>query len=286
MTEEVKDYAGENKEKSAKENNTKSLKENNSSSPSYNDIWLRSNSCTSAVHENSNFRFMYSDSTSNNENNKWLAQKSCNKEQKWSPKRMKLEPVSNDILTWTSTGSARLFDSSVDTKIVSLASTMETKEEFSTSNMNKSLWLSTDSSVSFKAAENLMDITPAKEDLGLDENDMSSWLKADNTESANLLEECTKEESCFDARDKSSWLKAENANSLMNNTSSDKHMDCSISKNNNILSSWLNVKTTTSTPVNKLIMVNNTNSQKHQDIIGWINNVKQEEVKVIFPVSY
>ena len=272
MTEEVK------------ENNTKSLKENNTSSPSYNDIWLRSNSCTSAVHENSNFKFMYSDSTSNNENNKWLAQKSCNKEQKWSPKRMKLEPVNNDILTWTFNGNARLFESSVDTKIVPLDSSMETKEEFSTSNVDKSLWLSTDSSVNFKAAKNLMDVTPAKEDSGLDKNDMSSWLSADNTVPANLLKECTKEESCFDGSDKSSWLKAENTNSLTNNTSSEKLMECNISKNDDLLSSWLNVKTTTTTPANKLILVDNTNSQKHQDIIGWINNVKQEEIKVIFPV--
>ena len=224
MTEEVKDDAGENNEKSAKENNIKSLKENNTSSPSYNDIWLRSNSCTSAVHENSNFKFMYSDSTSNNENNRWLAQKSCNKEQKWSPKRMKLEPVNNDILTWTSNGNARRFESSVDTKIVPLASSMETKEEFSTSNVDKSLWLSTDSSVNITAAENLMDITSAKEVSGLDKNCMSSWLSADNTKAANLLKECTNDESCFDGSDKSSWLKAENTSSLTNNTSSEKSM--------------------------------------------------------------
>ena len=91
---------------------------------SYNDIWLRSNSAT-AVHEYSNFKFMYNNK--NDDTSKWLAKSS---QQKWSPKRQKLENPIN--ISWTADGSASLFGSSTANTFSSASSTVSKSASLAT----------------------------------------------------------------------------------------------------------------------------------------------------------
>jgi len=122
---------------------------------SYNDIWQRSNSAV-AVHEYSNFKFMYNNM--NDDTSKWLAKSS---QQKWSPKRQKLENPIN--ISWTADGSASLFVSSTASTFSSATSTgskstatlpMDTARADPIQNVILSSWLNTATTSAIKTQTN------------------------------------------------------------------------------------------------------------------------------------
>eukprot|EP00088_Acartia_fossae_P034447 TRINITY_DN3536_c0_g1_i7.p1 TRINITY_DN3536_c0_g1~~TRINITY_DN3536_c0_g1_i7.p1 ORF type:complete len:451 (-),score=126.04 TRINITY_DN3536_c0_g1_i7:234-1586(-) len=158
-----------------------------SSGSSYHDIWLRSNSCTSAVHEYSNFRFMYSTDNNHENDNIWLADGAKKAgQQKWSPKRQRLEAPAS--LSFWSTSSVAPVSSKSSSKTSDHASscqdTMMVEDVKDKEDSTLSAWLNVKKSVPNydEAANAIMDTNEeSKKSADL----LSSWLNVKTTTEAS-----------------------------------------------------------------------------------------------------
>ena len=152
-----------------------------SSSSSFHDIWLRSNSCASAVHEYSNFRFMYSTDKNQENDNIWLAGGAKKAgQQKWSPKRQRLEAPESLSLWSTSSVAPASSKSSSDNASSSQDIMMIDDNAKDKEDATMSAWLNVKKSVpkDDKVSNAVMD---TNEDSKASADLVSSWLNVRTT---------------------------------------------------------------------------------------------------------